>query len=109
MSLTGANRLKSIEDFKSINTFAEDGVLAIEPVAWDEGHEELGSIGVGSSVGHGHVTSLSVLDSEVLISEFFSIDGLSSSTVAGGEISTLSHELSNDSVESATFVVERLS
>ena len=84
-------------------------MLSIEPVARDESHEELGSISVGSSIGHGHISSFSMLDGEVLIVELVAIDGLTSSTVAGSEIATLSHELGDDSVEGRSLVVERLS
>lgn len=51
------------------NDLAKDNVLTIQPGAGDSGDEELGAVGVGTSVGHGKETRLSVLKSEVLISE----------------------------------------
>lgn len=48
---------------------AEDDVLAIQPAGGDGGDEELGAIGVGTSVGHGQDTRAGVLESEVLILE----------------------------------------
>ena len=48
-TLSGANRLKGIENVEAIGDSAENGVLAIEPVAGDEGHEELGAVGVGTN------------------------------------------------------------
>ena len=107
-TLSGANRLKGIENVEAIGDSAENGVLAIEPVAGDEGHEELGAVGVGTGIGHGQVTSLGVLDGEVLIVELVAVDGLATSAVASGEITTLGHELSDYSVEGGSFVVERL-
>ena len=47
-----SDRFEGIEDVESVNNLSEDGVLSIEPVACDESKEELGSVGVGSSVGH---------------------------------------------------------
>jgi len=43
---------------------------------------------------------------EVLVLELSSIDGLSSSTVSCSEVSSLKHEVFDDSVESASFVSE---
>ena len=68
-------------------------MLSIEPVARDEAEEELRSVGVGSSVGHGEISSLGVLLNEVLILELHSVDGFSSSSISGGEVSSLGHEV----------------
>lgn len=91
--------MEGINNILSINHFAEDDVLSVEPVTGHEGDEELGAVGVLASVGHGEEIGLGVLDLEVLICEFFSIDGLASSAVMVGEVSTLSHEVLDDSVE----------
>ena len=104
----GSDRLESIKSLPSINNFTEDAVLSIEPVAWDEGHEELGTVGVWSSIGHREISSSSVLDGEVLVGKLHSVDGLTSSSVSSGEVTTLGHELSDDSVERASLVVEWL-
>lgn len=55
---------------------SEDDVLAIEPCGGDSGDEELASVGVGSSVGHGKEERLVVLVLEVLISELLSVTGV---------------------------------
>ena len=104
-----SNRLKSIEDWESINNLAKNAMLSVQPCAWDEGHEELRSIGVWSGVGHREVSSSGMSDSEVLVSELHAIDRLSSGTVSSGEISSLSHELGDNSVERATLVAKWLS
>ena len=50
-----------------------------------------------------------MLEVKVLISELVSVDGFSSSSVSKSEVSSLSHELRDDSVEGGVFVVEGLS
>lgn len=52
---------------------SEDDVLAIEPSSGDGGDEELASVGVGTSVGHGKEERSGVLVDEVLISELLSV------------------------------------
>ena len=100
-------------DFLESNEIArdeltEDGVLAVEPRARDEGQEELRSVGVRSGVRHGEQAGLGVLDDEVLVLELGAVDGLSSGSVSDGEVSTLGHELGDDSVELGSLEVERL-
>ena len=49
-----------------------------------------------------------MLDGEGLIGELFAVDGLSTSTVASREVTTLNHKVLNDAVEGAALVVKRL-
>lgn len=51
--------------------------------------EELGPVGVRSSVGHGQVAWSGVLYGEVLIFELVAIDGLSTGSVVVGEVAAL--------------------
>ena len=81
-------------------------MFIVKPVAWNEGHEELGAVGVRSSVGHREVSSSSVLDIEVLILELHAVDRLSSCSVSSSEVSALGHELSDHSVERGSLVVK---
>jgi len=83
-------------------------VLAVEPGGDDSGDEELGAVGVGTGVGHGKKTGLGVVELEVLISELVAVDGLATSAVAAGEVTTLEHELGDHTVESAALVAEGL-
>ena len=99
LSRLGSNRLEGIENLKTVNNSSEDSVFSIKPVAWDETKEELGSVGVWSGVGHGEISSSNMLDGEVFVSEFHSVDRFSSSSISGGEVSTLGHEVGDDSVE----------
>ena len=99
--------LNEIEDFHSFNDLTEDDMSTIKMRGSNEAEEELGAVGSWASVGHGEDTTSSVLVDEVLVSELTSVDGGSTGTVMGGEIATLGHEISNDSVEGASFEVKR--
>ena len=48
-----------------------------------------------------------MFNGEILIIEFGTIDRLSSSSIMICEISTLDHEIRDDSVESTSFIVQR--
>ena len=104
-SSLGANLLDGLNDVHTISDLSKDGVLSVEPRARDGGDEELGAVGVGSSVGHGEESLDVVLLSEVLVVELGSIDRLTSSSVAVGEISSLEHELRDDLRKEARKVV----
>lgn len=83
-------------------------MLAVQPRTWHGGDEELGTVGVWTSVGHGQQTWSVVLLDEVLILELLTVDGLTTGTVASGEVTTLQHELRNHSVESRVGVAKSL-
>ena len=55
--------------------FGENDVLAVEPGGLLGGDEELRTVGVLSSVGHRQPSGAEMLQLEVLVCEFFSIDG----------------------------------
>jgi len=74
-------------------------VLAIKPRGRHEAQEELGTVGVRACVGHGENAWSVVFVYEILVVKFVSIDGFATSAVLVGKVSTLSHELRNDSVE----------
>lgn len=83
-------------------------MLSVEPWASNSGDEELGPVGVWTSISHGEQTWGSVLELEVLVSELLSVDGFSTSAVEVGEVSSLEHELRDDSVENGSLVAESL-
>jgi len=89
-----------------LNESSKNDMLSIEPVARNESEEELRAIGVLTSIGHGQETRDIVLVLEVFIFELVTVDGFTTSTVALGEITALSHEFGDDSVESAALVSE---
>jgi hypothetical protein len=74
------------DEVLSLGDLTEDDVLAVQPGGNDGGDEELGSVGVGSSVSHGEQEGLVVPQLEVLIGELVSVDGLSTGTVVVGEL-----------------------
>ena len=63
---------------------------------------------VGTSVGHGQEAGLGVLELEVLVGELLSVDGLATSAVTTGEVTTLEHEVGDDAVERGALVAEAL-
>jgi hypothetical protein len=74
------------DEVLALGDLTEDDVLTVQPGGNDGGDEELGSVGVGSSVGHGEQEGLVVPQLEVLIGELVSVDGLSTGTVVVGEL-----------------------
>lgn len=74
-------------------------MTVVQPGGLDSRDEELGSVGVGACVGHGHDAWAGVFQGEVLIGEFVSVDGLSAGAVVVCEVAPLAHEVGDDSVE----------
>jgi len=109
LSGLGADGLDVLDDIEALHNGAKDAVLAIKPLGLDSAQEELGSVGVGTSVGHGEDTRSSVLEGEVLVGELVAVDGLTTSSVAGREVTTLAHEGGNDTVEGGALEVQGLS
>lgn len=93
-------------NIKALNDTPEDNVLSIEPGSRGNSDEELRSVGVGTSIGHREGSGGTVLDLEVLVFELLAVDGLSSGSIAIGEVSSLEHELRNHSVEDGALVAE---
>lgn len=83
-------------------------MLAIKVRGQHGGDEELRSVGVGAGVGHGQEADTVVLQLEVLIGELGAVDTLATTSITSGEITTLQHELRDDSVEAAALVVQVL-
>uniref|UniRef100_A0A8C5EZD5 Uncharacterized protein n=1 Tax=Gouania willdenowi TaxID=441366 RepID=A0A8C5EZD5_GOUWI len=81
-------------------------VFTIQPGSLDGAEEELGSVGVGSCIGHGQDSWSGVLQLEVLISKLLSIDGLTSGPIVVGEVAALAHEVRDDSMEGAPLVAK---
>merc|ERR1711957_360585 len=81
-------------------------MLVIQPIALVARDEELTAVGVGTTVGHGKQSWFLVLQTEVLIRKALPEDTQTSRAVALHEISTLDHEVLDDSVEGAIFVAD---
>jgi hypothetical protein len=92
LSIWGTEFLNLLDNIQSLNNFAEDDVLSIEPTRHNlsksvqfynggySGDEKLGAVGVGTGISHGEETGLGVPQFEILICEFLAIDGFSSGT-----------------------------
>lgn len=100
--------LHELDNVHTVNNLAENSVLAVQPRSGNGGDEELRSLCVGPSVRHGEESRLGVLYLEVLVVELATINGLTAHTIAVSEITTLKHEIRNDSVETRTLIVEGL-
>ena len=87
----------------TLYNLAKDAMLAVQVRHCLEQNEELTAIGVRATIRHGDDTSGRVLVVKVLIIELVSIDRLTSCAVAICEVSALSHEAGDDSVELAAF------
>lgn len=108
LAVRGAHLVELINNILSVNHFSKDDVLSVKPGARHEGDEELWAIGVLASISHGEQVWLGMFDLEVLILKLSAVDGLASSAVVVGEISTLGHELIDDAMESWSLVSESL-
>lgn len=59
------------------------------PLSLGSADEELGTVCVGASIGHGQDARACVLQDEVLIWELLPIDGFASSAIVAREVTTL--------------------
>ena len=85
----GSKRLHLLDDIHALADLTENNVLSIKPLGLGSAEEELASVSVGASIGHGENSSSSVLQGEVLILELVAVDGLATSSVMVGEVTTL--------------------
>jgi len=83
-------------------------VLSVEPGGFFSRNEELGPVGVRSSISHRQYARAGVCTLEVLIGELIAVDRLSTGTIATSEIATLDHEFGNDPVEDGALVSKAL-
>jgi len=109
VSLGRAHGLDFLHNIQSLLHIPKHDVFSIQPRGGHGAEEELGSVCVGTSVGHGENPRTGVLVVEVLIGELLAVDGFTSGSVSSGEISTLAHKVSNHSVKFAAFKVKGLS
>ncbi len=102
LSRSGSNRFDSFDDVHSLDNRPKDNVLSIQPGSIGRAQKELGSICVGSGVGHGQDTGACVSKLKVFIGELVSVNGFSSGSVVVGEITSLAHESWNHPVETGS-------
>jgi hypothetical protein len=103
-----SNGFDGLDDVHSVGDGTEDAMLAVQPGGLYGAQEKLGTVGVGTGVSHGEDTRASVLESEVLVGKFLAVDGLATGAVAAGEVTTLTHEIVNDTMEGGALEVKGL-
>jgi hypothetical protein len=64
------------------------------------------TVGIFAGVGHAKETLFRMLQFEVLVFKFVSVDGFSTRSITLGEITTLDHELLDDTMEPGAFIAE---
>ena len=107
-SRTTANRFDGFYSVHAVDNFAKDNVSSIEPPRFNCGDEKLGTIRAGASIGHAKQARLGVFEFEVFVCEFLTVDALATGAVTIGKVTTLKHELWNDTMEYASLVMEWL-
>lgn len=83
---SAGHALDFVHHVESINHLAKNRVTTIQPRRVNSANEELGSIGVRSSVRHAQNTLSLVLEVKVLIFKLFAVNGLSAGTVVVGKV-----------------------
>lgn len=104
-----AETLNALHNILTLKDLSKHNVFSIKPRSLHGGDEKLGSIRVGACVRHGKVHRGFVLELEVLVGKLFTVNALASSAVAIGKVSSLEHEVGDDSVEDRSFVVKGFS
>ena len=73
-----------------------------------KGDEELGSIGILSRIRHREQARGGMWEPDTLIVEFVAVDGLPTSAILVGDVTSLHHEALDDSVEDVALVMKAL-
>lgn len=103
--LAGGVHLSSLADVHTLKDLAKDDVFSVQPLSVDVANEKLRTVSVRASVSHGEAAG-EVLELEVLVVELVAIDGFTAGTVEICEVTTLHHEILNDTVEDGAFVAK---
>merc|ERR1719244_175633 len=103
------DRLDLLDNVHAGSDAPENNVLAVQPRRLGRAEEELASVGVGASVGHGEAAGSDVLLDEVFVGKLVAVDGLAAGAVAAGEVASLAHEAGDDAVEGGALVAEPFS
>ena len=87
----GSDALDGLDNVHSLNDRSEDDVFSVEPRSLVGAQEKLGTVSVGTGVGHREDTGSSMAELEVLVLEFVSVDRFDSSTVVVCEVTSLAN------------------
>mmetsp|Transcript_91006 Transcript_91006/g.125476 ORF Transcript_91006/g.125476 Transcript_91006/m.125476 type:complete len:206 (-) Transcript_91006:17-634(-) len=105
----GVGVFHGFDNLLTLFNFTKHDMLTIEPRSLGESNKELRTIGVATRVCHGQKEWLGVSYFEVFITKLGSINTFSASSIELSEITTLSHESRNNSMEDTLTVVKHLS
>lgn len=94
--------------YHSFDNVAKNNVFTIKPLSFYKSDEKLAAVCVRSGIGHGHPARTVMSNLKVLILKAGSINATTTSTISIGKITTLDHEVINDTVEDATLVAQLL-
>jgi len=103
-----SKRLDLLDDIHSLCDLSKDHMLPIQPLGLGSAEEKLAAVGVRAGVCHGEDSWSSVLQLKVLIRELVSVDGLSTSSIVVGKVSSLAHEVGDDTMEGRSLESESL-
>ena len=98
----GITAFDGVDDVLAFGRFSEDGVFSVEVRGGAMGDEELGSVGVGSGVGHGEDAGL-VVTTVGLALALELVAGASGAGASGA--AALDHEVGDDAVKFQAVVV----
>mmetsp|Transcript_25912 Transcript_25912/g.41618 ORF Transcript_25912/g.41618 Transcript_25912/m.41618 type:complete len:217 (-) Transcript_25912:70-720(-) len=85
---------------------AKHDMLPIQMRSLDSSNEKLTSISVLASICHRQLSRTCVLEHEVFVCKFLTINGLPTCAITLCKVSTLNHEVLDDTVEFASFVTK---
>ena len=100
---------KTLHGFHNVHAFfhlPKDHMLAIQPFSLGSADKKLGTVCVWSSICHGQDARTCMLQDEVLILKFLSVDGPATSAIMACEVTTLAHESWNNSVKGGTLIAK---
>lgn len=92
------------DNIHALDNLAKHDVATIQPVGLDGCDEELGSVGILACVGHGNDSGAGVVEVEVLVLELFTVNRSASSSIATSKVTSLNHELLDDTMEGRALV-----
>ena len=103
------NLFRLFTDRVSADNSSVNRVLAVEMWSVLVADEELRTVRVWTGIGHRKNTFMSVREPNLLVLELLSINTLATCAVSSSRITSLHHEVRDDSVEAVALVVELFS
>lgn len=87
------------DDVQALDDLTENNVTSIEPLSLHRADEKLASVRVGTGIRHTQDSWSGVGQFEVLVGELVAVDTLAAGAIARGEITTLDHEVLDNTVK----------